>query len=60
MAKSKIVNKNLEIDPLDGDLSDFIKDAEWKPFNEYFQFIKKKDKTITLRVSDEILKKFKK
>lgn len=60
MKKQKAVSKNIEIDPLDGDLSEVIKNAEWKKFSDYFQFVKKKDKTITLRVSDDVLQKFKK
>jgi predicted DNA binding CopG/RHH family protein len=46
-------------DPLSGDLSGFIRNADWKNFSDYFQLIKK-DKTITLRVSEDLLKKFKK
>jgi predicted DNA binding CopG/RHH family protein len=59
MKKQKPLNKNSEIDPLDGDLSEVIQNADWKKFSDYFHFAKK-DKTITLRVSDDILKKFKK
>ena len=59
MKKQKAVSKNKEIDPLEGDLSEVIKNAEWKKFSDYFHIVKK-DKTITLRVSDDVLQKFKK
>jgi predicted DNA binding CopG/RHH family protein len=55
---AKMVSSETE-DPLAGDLSHLIREVDWKKFSDYFQFVKK-DKTITLRVSDDVLKKFKK
>lgn len=59
MGKLKTINKiSNEVDPLEGDLSEVLKETDWKEFSEYFHFAKK-NKTLTLRVSDELLKKFK-
>ena len=58
MAKSK--KKNIEADPLDRDMSFLLKEkGKWVRLNELFQ-IQKKNKTITLRVSDDLLKEVKK
>lgn len=46
-------------DPVDRDFSALIKEGEWKPFNQYFQYAPK-DKTLTLRVSGELLDGYKK
>ncbi len=59
MRRQKPPKKSIERDPLAGDLAEVIKNAEWKNFSDYFHFVKK-DKTITLRVSDNLLKEFKK
>lgn len=55
--KLKVLNLEDE-DPLAEDLSHLIREVDWKKFSDYFQFVRK-DKTITLRVSEDILKKFK-
>ncbi len=58
MAKSK--KKNVESDPLDRDMSFLLKEkGKWVRLNELFQ-IQKKNKTITLRVSDDLLNEVKK
>lgn len=58
MAKSK--KKNIESDPLDRDMSFLLKEkGKWVRLNELFQ-IQKKNKTITLRVSDDLLNEVKK
>jgi predicted DNA binding CopG/RHH family protein len=58
MAKSK--KKNMEADPLDRDMSFLLKEkGKWVRLNELFQ-IQKKNKTITLRVSDDLLNEVKK
>ncbi len=58
MAKSK--KKNIEADPLDRDMSFLLKEkGKWVRLNELFQ-IQKKNKTITLRVSDDLLNEVKK
>ena len=58
MAKSK--KKNVEADPLDRDMSFLLKEkGKWVRLNELFQ-IQKKNKTITLRVSDDLLNEVKK
>ncbi len=58
MAKSK--KKNTEVDPLDKDMSFLLKEkGKWVRFNDLFQ-MQKKNKTITLRVSDDLLNEVKK
>lgn len=58
MAKSK--KKNKEADPLDRDMAFLLKEkGKWVRLNELFQ-IQKKNKTITLRVSDDLLNEVKK
>lgn len=58
MAKSK--KKNTEADPLDKDMSFLLKEkGKWVRFNDLFQ-MQKKNKTITLRVSDDLLNEVKK
>lgn len=58
MAKSK--KKNIEADPLDRDMSFLLKEkGKWVRLNELFQ-IQKKNKTITLRMSDDLLNEVKK
>ena len=58
MAKSK--KKNAEADPLDKDMSFLLKEkGKWVRFNDLFQ-MQKKNKTITLRVSDDLLNEVKK
>ena len=58
MAKSK--KKNIEADPLDRDMSFLLKEkGKWVRLNELFK-IQKKNKTITLRVSDDLLNEVKK
>ena len=52
--------KNVEADPLDRDMSFLLKEkGKWVRLNELFQ-IQKKNKTITLRVSDDLLNEVKK
>ncbi|QLY24887.1 CopG family antitoxin [Bdellovibrio sp. KM01] len=58
MAKSK--KKKSDSDPLDRDMSFLLKEkGKWVRLNELFQ-LQKKNKTITLRVSDDLLKAVKK
>lgn len=58
MAKSK--KKNTEADPLDKDMSFLLKEkGKWVRLNDLFQ-MQKKNKTITLRVSDDLLNEVKK
>ena len=58
MAKSK--KKIVKTDPLDRDMSFLLKEkGKWVRLNELFQ-IQKKDKTITLRVSNDLLNEVKK
>lgn len=58
MAKSK--KKKIETDPLDRDMSFLLKEkGKWVRFNDLFQ-LQKKNKTITLRVSDDLLNEVKK
>lgn len=58
MAKSK--KKNIGADPLDREMSFLLKEkGKWIRLNELFQ-IQKKNKTITLRVSDDLLNEVKK
>jgi len=60
MKKKKLMKRHDdEKDPLDQDLSELIKNSEWKPFSEYFQFAPK-DQTITLRISKDLLQQYKK
>ncbi len=54
--KGKIENE----DPLERDMSFIFDDsAKWKKFRELFQFVPK-DKTITLRMSSDLLNRYKK
>ena len=55
MKKSK-KNSKRERDPLAGDLSKFIAEGNWKKVR--FEF-KPKNKTITLRISEELLNSIK-
>jgi predicted DNA binding CopG/RHH family protein len=50
MKKSK--KKKAERDPLAGDLSEFIREGNWRKVR--FEF-KPKNKTITLRISEDLL-----
>ncbi len=63
MKKQKIQSKKRKTDnedPLDRDMSFVFDDpAKWKKFRELFQFIPK-DKTITLRMSADLLGRYKK
>jgi len=59
MAKSK-KKKSTEADPLNRDMSFLLKEkGKWVRLSELFQ-IQKKNKTITLRVSDDLLNEVKK
>jgi predicted DNA binding CopG/RHH family protein len=63
MRKQKIQTKkrnHVDKDPLDRDMS-FVFDhpEKWKQFSELFQFAPK-DKTITLRMSADLLTRYKK
>jgi predicted DNA binding CopG/RHH family protein len=52
--------RKTEKDPLASDMSwVFEKKKEWKKFSDLFQFVPK-NKSITLRISDELLKEYKK
>ncbi|WP_413578753.1 CopG family antitoxin [Bdellovibrio sp. HCB290] len=58
MAKSK--KKKSDSDPLERDMSFLLKEkGKWVRLNELFQ-LQKKNKTITLRVSDDLLNEMKK
>ena len=58
MAKSK--RKTKEKDTLDQDMSFLLREkGKWIRFNELFQ-LQKKNRTITLRVSDDLLNEVKK
>ena len=58
MAKSK--KKKVESDPLDRDMSFLLKEkGKWVRLNELFQ-LQKKNKTVTLRMSDDLLNEVKK
>ncbi|WP_413292758.1 CopG family antitoxin [Bdellovibrio sp. HCB185ZH] len=58
MAKSK--KKKSDADPLERDMSFLIKEkGKWVRLNDLFQ-LQKKNKTITLRVSDDLLNEVKK
>jgi predicted DNA binding CopG/RHH family protein len=58
MAKSK--KKKVETDPLDRDMSFLLKEkGKWVRLNDLFQ-LQKKNRTITLRVSDDLLNEVKK
>lgn len=58
MAKSK--KKTKEKDPLNQDMSYLLSEkGKWIRFNELFQ-LQKKNRTITLRVSDDLLNEVKK
>ncbi|WP_413587604.1 CopG family antitoxin [Bdellovibrio sp. HCB274] len=58
MAKSK--KKKSDSDPLERDMSFLLKEkGKWVRLNELFQ-LQKKNKTITLRVSDDLLNEVKK
>jgi len=63
MKKQKAHNKKRKVDfddPLEGDMSYIFDDpSKWKKFNELFQFVPK-DKTITLRMSSDLLERYKK
>ncbi|MEI8346011.1 MAG: CopG family antitoxin [Pseudomonadota bacterium] len=53
MKNLKRKNKNDEIDPLDNDLSELLQKGDWRPMS--FE-IRRKNKTISLRLSEELLK----
>jgi predicted DNA binding CopG/RHH family protein len=61
MKKKKIPSKKRRAeDPLDRDMSFIFNDpTKWKKFSELFQFVPK-DKTITLRMSADLLNRYKK
>jgi predicted DNA binding CopG/RHH family protein len=63
MKKKKVPakkSKSKGMDPLDRDMSFVFDDpAKWKQFSELFQFAPK-DKTITLRMSADLLNRYKK
>lgn len=52
MKNSKKVSKKKQVDPLDGDLSDLLQKGQWQKVRFELQ---PKNKTITLRVSEELL-----
>ncbi|WP_413557657.1 CopG family antitoxin [Bdellovibrio sp. HCB209] len=45
-------------DPIERDFSALLKSGSWKPMDHYFQFAPK-DKTLTLRISSELLEGYK-
>ncbi len=52
-------NKTENLDPLDRDMSFIFNDpTKWKDFSDLFQFAPK-NKTITLRMSADLLKRYK-
>jgi predicted DNA binding CopG/RHH family protein len=53
MKKSK-KNNMTEKDPLARDLSDLITNGKWRPINDFFKY-QPKNKTITLRISEDLL-----
>ncbi len=59
MKKSKkITSKNeFDGDPLGGDLSELMLNADWR--STHFELTKPKKKTITLRISEELLSELK-
>lgn len=58
--KTSPIKKNIEIidDPLRGDLSDFILTGDWH--SAKFELREKKDKVLSLRISDKLLSELKK
>ncbi len=54
MKKRASKKEKLERDPLDRDLSDFMKKADWRPISDLYELfeVQKKDTTITSSCSD--------
>jgi predicted DNA binding CopG/RHH family protein len=59
MKKLKTKKIRNQADPLSKDLSNLFEKGKWVRFNELFQ-LQPKNKTITLRVSEDLLKEIKK
>jgi len=58
--KTQSLKRKTESDPLDRDMSFVFEDPKkWKNFSDLFQFVPK-DKTITLRMSTDLLNRYKK
>lgn len=55
--KSSLEKNNFFADPLEGDLSELMKEADWRVAK--FELTKPKTETITMRVSKELLKEIK-
>ncbi len=51
--KSKTTKRAKNLDPLDGDLSDFVAQGGWQAVQ--FELSEKKDKVLTIRMSDKLL-----
>ena len=58
MKKLKRKLPKAEVDPLDGDLSELMLKADWQ--SAHFEVTKKKNRTITLRISEDLLMAIKK
>ncbi len=57
MKSSKKKTNDYELDPLAGDLSSLFDEGDWKKLR--FELTCPKNKTITLRISEELLKSIK-
>jgi predicted DNA binding CopG/RHH family protein len=60
LKNSKKINNSVDQndDPLSGDLSHFISDGNWQ--NVQFELREKKDKVLSVRLSEKLLKEIKK
>ncbi len=54
MKKSKKSYPKVEVDPLDRDMTGFMLEGGWQRVS--FEFTKKKNKTITIRLSEDLLR----
>lgn len=57
LGKNSLEKTNYFDDPLEGDLSELMKEADWQVAK--FELTKPKTETITMRVSKELLKEIK-
>lgn len=57
-ASKTVLQKKTDVDPLSGDLSQMMLDHDWRVAK--FELTKPKKKTITLRISEELLGELKK
>lgn len=58
LKKLKKANPDKRDDPLAGDLSDFISEGGWQAFQ--FELKEKKDKVVSLRLSEKLFNELKK